>query len=87
MASGSRSSRRSADGSPPPAGAPRWMMNVGGGNRYALGDYDPANETWTTRTASSVTAVFDASITTRLTYGVGPCQSQKHGWRIDSAEH
>ena len=37
-----------ADGTPPPANAPGWMMNVGGGNVYALGDYDRENETWTT---------------------------------------
>ena len=40
-----------ADGSPPPAGAPGWTMNVGNGGKYALGDYFPENETWTTRNA------------------------------------
>lgn len=38
-----------ADGTAPPASSsPGWMMNVGGGNVYALGDYHPENETWTT---------------------------------------
>ena len=37
-----------ADGSRPPAGAPGWMMNVGNGGRYALGNYRPENESWTT---------------------------------------
>lgn len=37
-----------ADGSPPPKGVPGWMMNVGGGNVYALGEYHRLNETWTT---------------------------------------
>ena len=41
------------DGSAPPAGTPGWMMNVGGGNRYALGEYHPANETWTTTVATA----------------------------------
>ena len=36
------------DGKPPPAGSPGWMMNIGGGNKYALGDYNRANESWTT---------------------------------------
>lgn len=36
------------DGSAPPADAPGWMMNVGGGNIYDLGSYDEANENWTT---------------------------------------
>ena len=40
-----------ADGSPPPADAPGWTMNVGNGGKYALGDYFPENETWTTRNA------------------------------------
>ena len=35
------------DGSPPPAGSPGWMMNVGGGQRYQLGNYDEKSETWT----------------------------------------
>ena len=38
-----------ADGSAPPAGSPGWMMSVGDGGKYALGDYRPANESWTTR--------------------------------------
>ena len=37
-----------ADGSKPPAGAPSWMMSVGNGGKYALGEYDPASESWTT---------------------------------------
>jgi hypothetical protein len=41
------------DGSALPAGAPGWMMNVGGGNRYALGDYHPSNESWTTSVATA----------------------------------
>merc|ERR1712166_98964 len=41
------------DGSAPPAGSPGWMMNVGGGNRYDLGTYNQANETWTTTVSGS----------------------------------
>ena len=37
-----------AGGGEPPAGSPGWMMNVGGGNVYALGDYHRENETWAT---------------------------------------
>ena len=43
-----------ADGSPPPQDAPGWMMNVGGGNVYALGAYHRQNETWTTLNAAAV---------------------------------
>ena len=36
------------DGSAPPADAPGWMMNVGGGNLYDLGSYDESTENFTT---------------------------------------
>jgi sucrose-6-phosphate hydrolase SacC (GH32 family) len=36
------------DGKPPPAGSPGWMMNVAGGNKYALGSYNRENESWST---------------------------------------
>lgn len=36
-----------ADGSPPPAGAPNTAVNVGGGATYLLGNYNPANESFT----------------------------------------
>jgi len=42
------------DGSSPPAGSPQWMMNIGGGNRYALGEYHMENETWTTKVDGAV---------------------------------
>jgi len=31
------------DGSAPPADAPGWMINVAGGNKYELGNYDTVN--------------------------------------------
>ena len=43
-----------ADGSAPPEGSPRWMMNVGAGNTYALGEYHRDNETWTTIKAAAI---------------------------------
>ena len=36
------------DDSPPPASAPGWMVNDAGGNKFALGEYYPGNETWVT---------------------------------------
>jgi sucrose-6-phosphate hydrolase SacC (GH32 family) len=45
---------RLANGSAPPASAPGWMMNVGGGNVYAIGDYHRENETWTTVQRASI---------------------------------
>lgn len=36
-----------ADGSPPPAGTPNRIVNVGGGDRYLFGNYNPQNETFT----------------------------------------
>jgi hypothetical protein len=41
------------DGSPPLADAPQWMTSVGTGNEYALGNYHPENETWTTLVSRS----------------------------------
>jgi len=56
-----------ADGSKPAAPTPQWMMNVGGGNRYDLGNYFPANETWAVDrdprpayTSSTSTGVIDS---------------------------
>ena len=43
-----------ADGSDPPEDAPGWMMNAGGGNVFALGEYDRQNETWTTVNGAAV---------------------------------
>jgi len=36
-----------ADGSVPPKSAPQWMMSVGNGGDYQLGNYHPENESWT----------------------------------------
>ena len=33
-------------GAPPPAGAPNWLVNCGGGNTYRIGNYYPANESF-----------------------------------------
>ena len=41
------------DGTAPPTGSPGWMMNVGGGNRFALGEYYKDNETWVTDVATA----------------------------------
>ena len=42
------------------------MMNVGGGNRYALGEYHPANESWTTLVQ---TATIDSGPNSNWEYG------------------
>ena len=34
-------------GAPPPLGSPTHAVNIFVGNQFALGDYDPAKETWT----------------------------------------
>lgn len=34
------------DGSPPPAGVPNYIVNVGGGDSYMFGEYYPENETF-----------------------------------------
>eukprot|EP01047_Picozoa_sp_COSAG01_P051462 COSAG01_NODE_5314_length_4341_cov_8.060820_1_plen_418_part_00 len=36
------------DGTPPPAGVPNMLVNVGGGDLYEWGTYHPSNETFTT---------------------------------------
>ena len=34
-------------GAPPPAGVPNRIVNIGNGDHYMFGSYDPSNETFT----------------------------------------
>jgi hypothetical protein len=45
-----------ADGSPPPVGAPNFLVNVGGGDQYLWGTYHSANESFTPYVPSGAAA-------------------------------